>query len=678
MKSLESVALAHAAHGFNVFPLRPGTKLPFKGSWKKLVTQDPVKIKRMWGKQPKANVGIATGNGLVVIDRDDHKPGAIEAYLELELLYGQFDNDTYCVRTPRGGLHVYLRTGISITNSQGTDSSGLGKGIDTRGEGGYVVASGSRTKDGIYADVRENGGGMVLNDCPDFVSEILGAFCGTRESTTVAKGVELDSPAALKRATDYSQHAPPALEGDGGDLQTFKVAAYIKDLGISLEMCLDLMLSHYNHRCEPPWEPRELTLKVNSAYKNSQDAAGSKDAKVAFDDDLEGKHPTMPTFAEEGFDIAAMSTFDLDNIPPREWVLGRRLIAGYVSALVAPGGTGKSTYAILEALAVASGRADICGLKPYRPGKVLIYNTEDPRDEMFRRLLALCEHHNIDKSVLDNVYVESGLDRSLIVAREDHGVIRFTKQGRKFQEFCKRKGFKLIVIDPLVSAHQVDENSNVQMDAVVKYFGKIANETRAAISIVHHTYKMPHGTGAGDQNTARGASAIVNATRISSTMTIMSVKEAETMRIPPEERRQFIRLDNAKGNMSPPAFGATWFKLHSVRLYNGDSVGVMAVEDMADREMSKEQLAEIVRTELAQLIIPLCDDNEVPLINIATKIERDNPHLFNGEDLTSKAFANRIERLFKVPFVYDGYTLIVINRKTAKCSRWLIATKGEG
>ena len=47
---------------------------------------------------------------------------------------------------------------------------------------------------------------------------------------------------------------------------------------------------------------------------------------------------------------------DPKTIPPRQWLYGTQLIRGFVSVLVAPGGTGKSAYAMAMVLALVAGR----------------------------------------------------------------------------------------------------------------------------------------------------------------------------------------------------------------------------------------------------------------------------------------------------------------------------------
>src|SRR4051794_40314849 len=49
------------------------------------------------------------------------------------------------------------------------------------------------------------------------------------------------------------------------------------------------------------------------------------------------------------------------SIPLRKWIYGRHYIRRFVSTTVAPGGVGKSSLGIVEALAIVSGR-DLLGI----------------------------------------------------------------------------------------------------------------------------------------------------------------------------------------------------------------------------------------------------------------------------------------------------------------------------
>lgn len=171
MTHLLTAALDATERGWHVFPLRPGDKRPAlhgetactglgdcaggHRKWEDRATTDPHRIRRAWADRP-FNVGIATGpSGLVVVDLDMPKPNSskgtpsgVTTFKALCERAGQAVPTTYRTRTASGGHHLYFTAphGVQLANSAGR----LGKLIDTRAHGGYVVAAGSLTPTGAY------------------------------------------------------------------------------------------------------------------------------------------------------------------------------------------------------------------------------------------------------------------------------------------------------------------------------------------------------------------------------------------------------------------------------------------------------------------------------------------------------------------------------------------------
>ncbi len=134
-------ALAYAACGWRVIPIRPGSRVPALSAWQREGSTDEQRIRHWWGSAPDHGVGIVTGpeSGIWVLDVDvkDGKRGD-ESLAELVDGYGPLP-DTYEVITGTGGRHLYFRWPASaeIRNEQ---SGRFGDGLDVRGRGGYVVA----------------------------------------------------------------------------------------------------------------------------------------------------------------------------------------------------------------------------------------------------------------------------------------------------------------------------------------------------------------------------------------------------------------------------------------------------------------------------------------------------------------------------------------------------------
>lgn len=152
--SLLEAALSYAALGIPVFPCGPDKKplIPrgFKGA-----TTDETKIRRWWEKKfPGAMIAIPTGevSGLAVLDLDyeidpatgeDLKDGRLELEVILDREGVAFP-ETYAARTPRCGNHLYFKHEEGFKSSAGK----IGPHIDTRAEGGYIIAPPSQRLDG--------------------------------------------------------------------------------------------------------------------------------------------------------------------------------------------------------------------------------------------------------------------------------------------------------------------------------------------------------------------------------------------------------------------------------------------------------------------------------------------------------------------------------------------------
>lgn len=174
----------------------------------------------------------------------------------------------------------------------------------------------------------------------------------------------------------------------------------------------------------------------------------------------------------------------------RDWLYGRFLIRRQVSLTVAPGGTGKSSLAVVEALALATGRK-LLHDTPYGQSRVWLWNGEDPLDELQRRIMAACVHYGISREeIADGLFVDSGRNTEIIIARMERNEVKiavpvFDALVRTIEE----NEIDVVSIDPFVSCHAVPENDNGAIDRVVKTYAKIADKTGCAIHLVHHSRK---------------------------------------------------------------------------------------------------------------------------------------------------------------------------------------------
>ncbi|WP_438314500.1 bifunctional DNA primase/polymerase [Streptomyces sp. HUAS TT3] len=230
MSDFLNAALAIAARGWPVIPLRPGSKVsalhgetrcPGTGQCadghakpEQRATTHPDRIRNAWAAGA-FNVGLATGPaGLVVIDLDAPKPSDPPGTLHgREILHslctslGETLPDTHTVATPSGGLHLYF-TAPRDTRPRSTQDI-LGRHIDTRAWGGYVVAPGSTVPAGRY-EISDDRPPAPL---PDWVHTRLAAPPRIKAVSLRQKG---DGTPAGRRAA----YAAAALRNEQRNVQT--------------------------------------------------------------------------------------------------------------------------------------------------------------------------------------------------------------------------------------------------------------------------------------------------------------------------------------------------------------------------------------------------------------------------------------------------------------------------
>jgi hypothetical protein len=255
---------------------------------------------------------------------------------------------------------------------------------------------------------------------------------------------------------------------------------------------------------------------------------------------------------------------------PRQWLIARYFCRSFLSGLVAPGDAGKTTLRLTQAIELATGRA-LLGLSVYQRCRVLVVSFEDDRAELHRRLLAICRHHGIDPAELKGRLFCRDLNGGAKLAELD-------ARGRRRQigaldgmlrRAIARTQCGLVILDPFVKLHALNESDNPDMDFVCSALIRIAQDYSIAVDSPAHTHKGQ--TQAGDADARRGASAQRDAGRLDYTLTVMSETEAEQFGINPEERKRYMRLDKAKANIVR-AVKARWFRLVSIPLGNASAV----------------------------------------------------------------------------------------------------------
>lgn len=264
--TLQSHALAYAARGWAVFPLQARGKLPLTPHGFKDATTDEALITQWWTRWPNANIGIATGglSGIVVVDIDGERGQA-----SFGALAGEHETiETLVSETGGGGYHLIFDAGDeAIRNSQST----IGPGIDTRGDGGYIVAPPSVHPTGALYQWTDADAPIAA--LPDWLRP-ENHKPTPAPARTVSRSAPVDD--RLDRARAYLGAMPAAIQGLGGHNALFAAAtAIVHGFELSKADALALLWADFNPRCSPPWneadpkDRKDFERKVDQAERTA-------------------------------------------------------------------------------------------------------------------------------------------------------------------------------------------------------------------------------------------------------------------------------------------------------------------------------------------------------------------------------------------------------------------------
>ena len=640
MQTALNYALAYAEQGWYVFPIAPYTKVPYKDfKWKKLSTNSPETI-RATGESKKyknCNWAIDCGKSNVFILDIDKRPDK-DGAKTLRKLCVKLPDTLLHVETPSGGLHYYFAGPGPSTESK------LGPGLDTRGVGGYALIPGSVNGNNNPYKLRTPYPFPSPAPIPTWAKDILAQHDQTKDPKRDIPITDSDQPQNVTRAIDYLKNqAPTATEGQAGDHTTYAVACRLRDYALSDTKALELLSTHWNDtKAFPPWTYSDLERKVKSAYAYAKDRPGNATPEALFPTQL--STPSIRCAAE----------IQPDKIPPREWILGNRYLAGYVTVTIAPGGVGKSLFTILEGLSIAANQ-QLTYDEVKLPGAVWLYNAEDPFDELERRVAAAAIHYSIPlEQGLNRFFYSSGYQSPFVLAAYDqkNRPVVNKKLIDSIIEQIKARKVTLFIVDPFVACHAMHENDNEGINVVMQAFRRIAAETGCAISLVHHSNKGEKDA-RGNMDKSRGASSLVFAARIAHTLYPMTPKESLAYGVSPKDVSSYVRLDSAKANLSLQSNESRWYQKTPTRINDGnpETTGVFTKADSLIECLSASLDAEdaLIIDEVIKRVT-----FAVEMVGVHTLAQQ----LAGLESIKKsyKTVQNRIENLFIVPICEGGYT----------------------
>lgn len=241
--ALKEAALCYGVRGWRVFPVKTRTKdHPLLKEWPRRATTDPTTIEQWWTDWPDANIGLATGPEVTVLDIDP-RHGGDEALRDLEAKHGPLP-ETVQVSTGSGGTHYYflVPAGETVCNSAGK----LGTGLDVRGVGGYVLAPPSlHPTGGRYIwEVAHHPDDVPCEPMPAWMIRLL------------------SDPSANAAASHANGKIPAGQRND----TLYRLARSLKLKRLSGKAIEAALLEENAAKCEPPLPDQEVRAIAEHAW----------------------------------------------------------------------------------------------------------------------------------------------------------------------------------------------------------------------------------------------------------------------------------------------------------------------------------------------------------------------------------------------------------------------------
>jgi hypothetical protein len=183
-----------------------------------------------------------------------------------------------------------------------------------------------------------------------------------------------------------------------------------------------------------------------------------------------------------------------DNAP--RWLVEQLWGASSVGVIGGAPKCSKTWLGLDLALSVATGTACLGKYAVPEPGPVLVYLAEDALQVVRERVEGMARHRGLDLAAVEIHVITAP---TLQLDRDPHRTRLF--------ETAKRLRPRLLLLDPLVRLHGIDENHAGEVAGLLAYFRSLQRRLDLSVVLVHHTRKNAAGGAAAGQG-LRGSSDI--------------------------------------------------------------------------------------------------------------------------------------------------------------------------
>ena len=149
-----------------------------------------------------------------------------------------------------------------------------------------------------------------------------------------------------------------------------------------------------------------------------------------------------------------------------------------VGILGGPPKCAKSWFGLDMAVSIASATPLLDYFEVRDPGPTLVYLAEDALGQVRSRISGICQHRGLDIANLDLHVITAPAVR--LDQEADQKRLTFT---------VERIRPKLLLLDPLVRLHRLDENSSADISVLLGFLRELQRRSDVAIVVVHHMRK---------------------------------------------------------------------------------------------------------------------------------------------------------------------------------------------
>jgi hypothetical protein len=172
---------------------------------------------------------------------------------------------------------------------------------------------------------------------------------------------------------------------------------------------------------------------------------------------------------------------------PQRWLIDQLWGASSVGVIGGAPKSSKTWLALDMSLSVATGTACLNKYAVPDPGPVLVYLAEDSLAIVRERVEGMARHRGLELAAVPIHVITTPV---LQLDRDPHRTQLF--------ETARRLRPRLLLLDPLVRLHRIDENHAGEVAELLAYFRSLQRELDLSVVLVHHTRKnAAGGTAAG-------------------------------------------------------------------------------------------------------------------------------------------------------------------------------------